>query len=67
MHGCTSGLRNVTTTPIESEGGLLGATTFSYTPRIRAAANHTRIMWPRPKHSTLVIEMRLISYEVSWT
>ncbi len=63
----TSGLRNVETTPIESEGGLLGARTFPYTPRIRAATNHTRTMWPRPSHSTLVIEMHLISYEASWT
>ena len=57
----------MTTTPIESEGGLLGARTFPYTPRIGTITNHTRTAWPRPKHSTLVIEMRLMSYEVSWT
>mgnify|MGYP000683147055 CR=1 FL=1 len=63
----TSGLRNVTTTPIEKEDGLLGEIAFPYTPRTRTVTHHTRTAWPRPKHSTLVIEMRLISYEVSWT
>ena len=57
----------MTTTPIEIEGGLLGAGTAPYTPRIRAVTNHTRTARPRPKHSTLEIEMRLMSYEVSWT